>query len=159
MNKKPKISAEVSVEEFDAYKNEAARLGMTMSEWLRRSLNSSLPTRWDVPDVAEAAFQQLDQQDAVGGVMTEVVKPVEKPQPVFQTLAQAPVQATVAHPCLLLNPQRPGVLNAGECSGTCMAQSQRGKPCFFGAVTAHKCPLFSARVVPPAPVQNMRARK
>lgn len=156
--KKPKISAEVTNEEFEAYKNEATRLGMNLSEWLRRSLNSALPTRPPMSAVAEAAFQQLDQQDAAGGgVMTPVVVPIQKAQPVLQTLPKPP--APQLHPCVNLNPQRPGVLNAGECSGTCMAISQRGKPCFYNAITARSCALFSSRTVPPAPVQGMRARK
>jgi hypothetical protein len=58
-----------------------------------------------------------------------------------------------------LNPDRPGMLTSGECHGTCMASSQRGKPCFFGPVTAHNCPLFFSRTVPPAPVQGVRARR
>ena len=66
---------------------------------------------------------------------------------------------TDAHPCNSLSPERPGVLSAGECSGTCMASSQRGKPCFYGSVTAHNCPLFLSRLAPAAPIQGVRARR
>lgn len=155
--KKPKISAEVSTEEFEAYKAEAARRGMTLSEWLRLSLNSALPTATSTPAVADAAFKQLDDQDRIGGVMASVEQPVaEKPAPSFQKLPPAPV---TDHPCVYLNPQRPGVLTTGECSGTCLNSSQRGKPCFFAAPFARRCPVFASRTVPSAPVQDMRARK
>jgi hypothetical protein len=160
--KKPKISAEVSQQEFDAYKAEAARMGMTMSEWLRRSLNSSInsQTRPSLPSGAEAAFQQLDAQDALdGGILAPQPAPVAPAaSPALQGLPKAP-PATSGHPCVNLNPERPGMLSAGECHGTCMATSQRGKPCFYNAVTANHCPLFSSRTVPPAPVQGSRARR
>lgn len=170
--KKPKISAEVSPEEFEAYKAEAARRGMTLSEWLRLSLNTALPTTAlaggaPAPSVADAAFKRLDEQDATGAPESEwlarsqpspqppAAAPVAPPQ-VFQKLPPAPV---TDHPCVYLNPQRPGVLTTGECSGTCEAASQRGKPCFFGPMTARKCPVFVSRMVPAAPVQDIRIRK
>lgn len=174
--KKPKISAEVSQEEFEAYKAEAERRGMTLSEWLRLSLNSALPTTAAAgtaspPDVADAAFKQLDEQDATGGGTDSEwlarsqpnplrpplpPAPVQAAQPSFQKLPPAPV---TEHPCVHLNPARPGILTSGECSGTCNAASQRGKPCFFAPMTAKKCPVFMNRIVPNAPVQDMRARK
>lgn len=160
--KKPKISAEVSQEEFDAYKAEAARMGMTMSEWLRRSLNSTVLAHQPppAPAGAEAAFQQLEAQDKLdGGVLApQPIPAASKPGPALQGLPKAPVTDS-GHPCVNLNPERPGMLTGGECHGTCMAISQRGKPCFYGGVTAHNCPLFSSRTVPPAPVQAMRARR
>jgi hypothetical protein len=159
--KKPKISAEVSQQEFDAYKAEAARMGMTMSEWFRRSLNSSVnaQTRAALPAGAEAAFQQLDAQDKLDGGML-APQPIivqQKPAPVLQGLSKAP--APDGHPCLYLNPERPGMLSGGECSGTCGSASQRGKPCFFAIGNARKCSLFASRTVPAAPVQGMRARR
>lgn len=160
--KKPKISAEVSKEEFEAYKAEATRMGMTLSEWLRRALNSSVnaQTRPPAPAGAEAAFQQLEAQDRLdGGILAPQPVPATAKTPaVLQGLPKTP-QATSTHPCVRLNPDRPGMLTSGECHGTCTASSQRGKPCFFGVVTAHNCPLFSSRIVPPAPVQGMRARR
>lgn len=159
--KKPKISAEVSQAEFDAYKAEATRMGMTMSEWFRRSLNSSVnsQTRSPPPAGAEAAFQQLEAQDKLdGGVLAPQPIMVQKPPTApLQGLPQPP--APDGHGCLHLNPDRPGMLSTGECSGTCMASSQRGKPCFFGAGNARNCPLFSSRTVPAAPIQGTRARR
>jgi hypothetical protein len=159
--KKPKISAEVSQQEFDAYKTEAARLGMTMSEWFRRSLNSSVnaQTRAALPAGAEAAFQQLDAQDKLGGgiMAPQPIIVQQKPAAELQGLPKTP--PTSGHPCLYLNPDRPGTLSAGECSGTCSSASQRGKPCFFGEGNARNCPLFASRTVPVAPTQGTRARR
>lgn len=159
--KKPKISAEVSPEEFEAYKTESTRMGMNMSEWFRRTLNSALPRRQPAPAVAEAAFQQLEAQDKLdGGTMA--------PQPVVVATLNVPLQGMPTtpppppgetHPCVYLNPERPGVLRGGECSGTCNAQSQRGKPCFFGPVNARKCPLFVSRMVPSPPANSARLRR
>lgn len=155
--KKPKISAEVSREEFEAYKAEAGRLGMNLSEWLRRCLNSSVMAgQKPAPAVAEAAFQQLEAQDALGGG-------VVAPQPVMVETKPLNLQGlprpVALHPCVYLNPERPGNLLGGECSGTCSSASQRGKPCFFGPVTAHNCPLYASRVVPSAPVNGARIRR
>ena len=162
MKKKPKISAEVSQEEFNAYKAEATRMGMTMSEWFRRSLNSSVNalTRTPPPASAEAAFQQLEAQDKLDGgtLAPQPIMVPSKAPTALQGLPSSPPPPS-GHPCVSLSPERPGQLSAGECSGTCMAASQRGKPCFYNPVTAHRCPLFASRTVPSAPVQGMRARR
>lgn len=155
--KKPKISAEVSQEEFEAYKVEAGRLGMNFSEWIRRSLNSAVMAQQKpAPAVAEAAFQQLEAQDALGGGVIAEQPVMVVPKPLNLQGLPKPV---AVHPCVYLNPERPGQLSGGECSGTCASASQRGKPCFFGPVTAHNCPLYASRVVPAAPVQGMRIRR
>jgi hypothetical protein len=146
MSKKPKISAEVSPEEFDAYKTEAARLGMNMSEWIRRALNSTVSKDFKepAPAVAEAAFQKLDASEALGGVtVTAATPPVSTGTAAsFQTLPKPPPAPSTQHPCVNLDLRRPGVLTAGECSGTCMAAAQRGKPCFFGPMNARTCAHF-----------------
>lgn len=160
MSKRPKISAEVSTDEFDAYKKEATRWGYNMSEWMRRTLNSALPRTESTPAVAEAAFQQLEAQDRLdGGVMAQQPIVVQAAVLPLQTLPPTPKPAVVGHPCVFLNPETPGALRGGECFGTCTANTQRGKPCFYGPGNAKKCPLFMMRTVPRAPVNNIRSRK
>lgn len=147
---KPKISAAVSQEEFDAYQTEAARLGLSFSEWIRRACNSAVPMAAG-PSVADAAF---DQQDSFGKV-APMQPVVSKPRDVLPNVVPSPE----AHPCMLLSPERPTNLSAGECSGTCRAMSQNGKPCFFNAMTARRCSLFASRTIPPPPIQGMSSRK
>lgn len=136
--KKPKISAEVTQEEFEAYKAAAATAGVGLSEWIRSRLNERITLAPATEPAVTAPVPQL--------VVTKAAPPPVSPK-------------TPEHPCVLLNPALPGVLTSGECSGTCNSSSQRGKPCFFGPATARKCPLFMNRVMPKPPVQDMRARK
>lgn len=149
--KKPKISAEVSQDEFDAYKAAAAERGVSLSEWLRLSLNRSIES----DRATEGPRNAMASEEA----FTLMPPPTPKPPPPPLETSFAMTQNPDQHPCVYLNPQRPGVLSSGECSGTCTAPSQRGKPCFFGPVGARNCPAFASRVAPAPPVLNATVRR
>ena len=151
---KPKISAEVSSEEMAAYRDEAQRMGFTLSEWMRRALNSSLP-KAPPPQVADVAFAKLDEPSGQTGMQTLLAGPdaVQAPPPgalpaptVFEKLPTTqPVQN--AHPCMYLVAGGLGSLRKGEVGGSCDHGSQRGKPCFWNAqVAAKNCGVFSLRL-------------
>ncbi len=154
--KKPKISAEVSVEEFDSYKAEARHFGMTLSDWMRKALNSSLAHRPEAPAGLNAAFAQLDASETHTVAPVTVVAP---PAPPLEKLVQPPLPPSDLHPCVYLNPARPSHLNAGECAGVCGAPSQRGRPCFFFGDAAKSCRVFASRVAPPPPREGTRVRR
>lgn len=151
---KPKISAEVSAEEMAAYREEAKRMGFTLSEWMRRALNSSL-AKAAAPQAMDEAFAQLDAPTSQSTMQTLIAGPNAVPPP-------APVKAPVApafdqlpanlrpqssHPCMYLNPVPPGVLRGGEAQGTCDQNTQRGKPCYWNAQSCQKnCPVFALRL-------------
>lgn len=150
---KPKISAEVSTEEMEAYTSEAKRFGYSLSEWMRRTLNSACP---ETPRQAavDAAFNKLDEPNAQSG-MTALLMGPESQRPVPPVVAKpldkmpaAPQQRVgVGHPCMYLNPALPGVLRGGEAQGTCNHGNQRGKPCFWPPQSCQRsCPLFAMRL-------------
>lgn len=151
---KPKISAEVSAEEMAAYREEAKRMGFTLSEWMRRALNSSL-AKTAAPQVMDEAYATLDAPAGQTAMQTLLAGPEAKPQPppapavappAFDKLP-ANLRPQSAHPCMFLNPAMPGVLRGGEAQGTCDQNTQRGKPCYWNAQNAAKnCGVFALRL-------------
>ena len=151
---KPKISAEVSAEEMAAYRDEAKRMGFTLSEWMRRALNSSL-ARTTAPQVMDEAYAKLDAPEGQTAMQTLLTGP-NAPPPAPPTPVAAPpafdklpanLRPQNAHPCMFLNPNMPGVLRGGEAQGTCDQNTQRGKPCYWNAQNAAKnCGVFGLRL-------------
>lgn len=151
---KPKISAEVSADEMGAYRDEAKRMGMTLSEWMRRALNSSLPKPVG-PQAMDVAFAKLDETSGQSGMEALLAGPNAVPAalpaklPEVQQFQKLPVNEPIrsAHPCMYLKPQMPGVLRGGEAQGTCDQNTQRGKPCYWNAQSCAKnCSVFTLRL-------------
>lgn len=156
---RPKISAEVSAEEMAAYRNEAKRMGFTLSEWMRRALNSSLAKTTAPPQVMDEAYAKLDAPEGQTALQTLLAGPEAKPKPPPPPPAPAAappptfdklptnLRPQSTHPCMYLNPAMPGVLREGEAQGTCDQNTQRGKPCYWNAQNAAKnCGVFALRL-------------
>jgi hypothetical protein len=144
--KKPKVSVEVTQEQYDLYRRWAEFQGQSLSDWVRRSLGRSVPADAEARMEAaeglakgrEEAFSQLDEEDRLQGL-----------QP--KTNGAAPMRLPVAmagntrHQCVHLLDKIPPNYRIGEVQGTCGAPNRGGRPCMWPSHTAHNCDVFERR--------------
>lgn len=139
MAKKPKISVEIELGDYNLFKWFASRNHQTLSEWVRKTLFDALPQNAAKMMNAEsigratvaAAFKELDKEDAIdlGARTGTVVVPVPPPE-------------IKGHPCRWLERRYSAGYGPGQCEGTCSHRAQPGRVCFWVESAAPDCPHY-----------------
>jgi hypothetical protein len=135
--RKPRLSVEVSIEEIDLYKVWAKQQGMTVSDWVRKELERSVPSSvrdrlragMRAAEAVEEAYRLLDREDSI-------LQPKRMKLPVL-SLAKD-------HRCRHYKPELPLNYRPGQCQGSCM-HPRRGMACFVPSQQAHNCGEFSPK--------------
>jgi hypothetical protein len=166
---KTKLSVQLDVAEHKRLRIWADKQGMTLSEYVRRTLVASVPKKEAQRqeqderslDVINRAFEELDQTESFPtGVFA--MPPARKPQVGVPTEAERthPRQRVTRlsltqvstgvppgpHPCVHLALTEGPAHLQGQCHGSCNQTSQRGRPCFWTPTTARNCPVFEPKM-------------
>lgn len=139
------VSAPVSRMELEIFEIDAQRSGLSLEEWIRRTLNAGVSRetkvhlakgREGLGKALDAAYSSLDDEN--DGSLPRIVRMPTPP-------------AISGHPCRNLNPQIPSNYTANECQGTCTSKTVgfAGRPCFWAALAAKGCDAFEPKRVLP----------
>lgn len=144
-----KVVLDVTNELYQLYTFAANREGLTLPEWVRRSLNKAVPSselkRLEQKTLhaagIEAAYQQLDRDEASGltGLSSggDAVAPATSAKK--KRLPMVP-----GHPCRHLSAELPpGGTSQRDGQGTCTAQERM---CHWPAAVAAQCPVFRNKI-------------
>lgn len=168
-SKKTKLSVQMDIAEYNLIRIWADKTGMTLSDYVRKTLVDSVPreeqARADASEgqnnAIDAAFHELDLQEEatpfIPGLMP--MPPQRKVQPGVITeaqrthpmqrvsdtkLSQLPKVPPGPHPCMHLSLAVPAHLR-GQCQGVCQHREQTGRACFWTPTQAHGCPVFEPK--------------
>lgn len=142
------LTVKISPAERNLYETDAYRNGLTLQQWARKSLNSSV-SRSTIDflrksrdmSAAEKAFADLDQEDEfLLGTRTHVKR-----------LPVANNKLISGHPCYHNDARTPPNFAPSDCQGTCRASSWDGRPCSWDSRSASNCMRFAPKVKPTTP--------
>lgn len=139
-----RVSAPVSRLELEIFETDADRSGLSLEEWIRRTLNVgvSRETRVHLTKGREGLDRALNAAySALGEENDGPPRIVRMPTP----------PAVSGHPCKNLNPQIPANFTANECQGSCTSKKPgfSGRPCYWSALAAKGCDGFEPKRVLP----------
>lgn len=146
------VSLDVTNELYQLYVFAANREGLTLVEWMRRSLNKAVPSselkRLEQKTLhaagIEAAYQQLDRDEAQGltglsfGSDAVPAPGASQPAQKRRSLPMVP-----GHPCIYLSPELPPGFTTRDAQGSCVAQGDR--LCHWTAAVAKQCPVYRGK--------------
>lgn len=167
--KKVRLNVQLNEADYDLVQNWAEKQGMTLSDYVRRTLLESVPLAEQnraaaAPaqhDVLDQAFDQLEAMDnvapglpgvfglpparkAIPGVITEAERTHPQQRVVKTTPMQLPVVPPGPHPCMHLSARIPAHLR-GQCQGICTHRDQDGRICYWTPTTCVNCSMYEPK--------------
>lgn len=148
-----KVVLDVTNELYQLYTFAANREGLTLPEWVRRSLNKAVPSselkRLEQKTLhaagIEAAYQQLDRDEAAGLTgLSSGGDAIEARAVTSSTKAKKRLPMVPGHPCRHLSAELPpGGSSQRDGQGTCTVQERM---CHWPAAVASQCPVFRNKI-------------
>lgn len=143
---RPTVKIQLSEELLALYNHLANREGLSLDEWVRKSLNSAVP-RAELRRLERGALHaaglelaniQLDEDERL---TSSVVSYDERPA----TRKALPV--VHGHPCAHLLPKYPMGYTPRDCQGTCSSTQDgfRGRVCQWASTVANNCAAFEPK--------------
>jgi hypothetical protein len=152
---KTRLSFQLDTKDKEVIEDLAKKEGVSVSEWIRHRLTSSLTIReramvgggsGALIPVEESAGNGYDGVQMIPGILP--LPPAPKPPPTpanpRRRVYTSGEPTVPGHPCVWLSGFKPNNLQS-SCVGTCRHPDQDGRICFWNAGVAKQCPRFEAK--------------